>query len=39
MEIALPEPSSAEDVEQALRRVGGEQGVDVSIRELDRDAL
>ena len=39
MEIALPDGVSAEELGQALTRVGGEQGVEVSMRPLEQDAL
>ena len=39
MEIALPEDVSAEELGKALGRVGGEQGVEVSMRPLEQDAL
>ena len=39
MEIAPPAGLPAADVEAALRRVGEEQGVEVSLRALDAEAL
>ena len=39
MEIAPPPGVRVEDVEQALERVGEEQGVEVSLRALDAEAL
>jgi glycine cleavage system transcriptional repressor len=39
MEIALPEDVSADELGEALGRVGGEQGVEVSMRPLEQDAL
>jgi glycine cleavage system transcriptional repressor len=39
MEIAPPPDADAAEIEQALRRVGEEQGVEVSLRALDAEAL
>jgi glycine cleavage system transcriptional repressor len=39
MEVALPGGISPEELEGALREVGARQGVEVSLRELERDAL
>ncbi|HEX8744913.1 MAG TPA: ACT domain-containing protein [Thermoleophilaceae bacterium] len=39
MEIAPPPGVAASEVEEALRRVGEEQGVEVSLRALDAEAL
>src|SRR5438105_1834996 len=39
MEIALPEDVSAEELGKALGHVGDEQGVEVSMRPLEQDAL
>jgi glycine cleavage system transcriptional repressor len=39
MEIALPEGADAAELDAALARVGGEQGVEVSLRPLEQDAL
>jgi glycine cleavage system transcriptional repressor len=39
MEIALPEGADATELDAALARVGGEQGVEVSLRPLEQDAL
>jgi glycine cleavage system transcriptional repressor len=39
MEIAPPPGVAAAEVEEALRRVGEEQGVEVSLRALDTEAL
>ena len=39
MEIALPEASTADDVVSALSVVAEEQGVEVTVRELDQDPL
>jgi glycine cleavage system transcriptional repressor len=39
MEIAPPPGVAAAEVEEALRRVGEEQGVEVSLRALDAEAL
>src|SRR2546423_11875032 len=39
MEISLPEASTAHDVESALSVVAEEQGVEVTVRELDQDPL
>jgi glycine cleavage system transcriptional repressor len=39
MEVALPGGISPEELEGALREVGARQGVEVSLRELARDAL
>ena len=39
MEVALPEGVSAEELGGALAQVGGEQGVEVSLRALEQDAL
>src|SRR5437867_3955559 len=39
MEVALPEGSDPSELATALERVGGEQGVEVSLRPLEQDAL
>jgi glycine cleavage system transcriptional repressor len=39
MEVALPGGISAAGLEQALRQVGEAEGVEVTLRELDQDAL
>ena len=39
MEVALPEGVSAEELGSALAQVAGEQGVEVSLRALEQDAL
>jgi hypothetical protein len=39
MEVALPSGGDADELAAALRSVGGEQGVDVSVRPLEQDAL
>jgi glycine cleavage system transcriptional repressor len=39
MEIALPEDADAAELDAALGRVGGEQGVEVSLRPLEQDQL
>jgi hypothetical protein len=39
MEIAPPPGADAAELEAALRRVGEEQGVEVSLRALDAEAL
>src|SRR5207248_10046972 len=39
MEVALPDGLNAEELDSALARVGGEQGVEVSLRALEQDAL
>ena len=39
MEVALPAEAEAEELGEALRRVGADQGVEVSLRPLDTDAL
>ncbi len=39
MEVALPESVSAEDLEESLAGVGHEHGLEVTLRELDQDAL
>ena len=39
LEIALPPAVSEADLSDGLRRIAGEQGVDVSVRELDDDPL
>jgi glycine cleavage system transcriptional repressor len=39
MEVALPAGAEAEELGEALRRVGADQGVEVSLRPLDTDAL
>jgi glycine cleavage system transcriptional repressor len=39
MEVALPAAASAEQLEAALAEVGQAQGVDVSVRPLEQDAL
>ena len=39
MEIALPEGGDADELRAALDRVAAEQGVDVSLRPLEQDAL
>jgi glycine cleavage system transcriptional repressor len=39
MEIALPTGTSAEGLEAALRSVGDHESVEVTLRELERDAL
>jgi glycine cleavage system transcriptional repressor len=39
MEVALPAGADADDLRQALGRVGADQGVEVSLRPLDTDAL
>lgn len=39
LEVALPEGMCADALEQALRSVGAEQGVDITIRPLESDEL
>jgi glycine cleavage system transcriptional repressor len=39
MEVALPGEVSPDELDRALREVGARQGVEVSLRELERDAL
>ncbi|HKP91817.1 MAG TPA: ACT domain-containing protein [Thermoleophilaceae bacterium] len=39
MELALPASADADELGAALRRVGSDQGVEVSLRPLDTDAL
>jgi glycine cleavage system transcriptional repressor len=39
MEVALPEGADADELQTALERVAGEQGVEVSLRRLEQDAL
>ena len=39
MEVALPDGADVGELEAALQAVGREQGVDVSVRELESDAL
>ena len=39
LEVALPQGGDAGDLEEALEGARGEQGVEVSIRELERDEL
>jgi len=39
MELALPEGLTSEELAGALRKVGGEQGVEVVLRPLEHDAL
>ena len=39
LELSLPEGVSQRDVEEVLARVHDEQGVEVSVRELERDLL
>jgi glycine cleavage system transcriptional repressor len=39
MEVALPDGADAEELGGALERVGGEQGVEVSLRPLEQDTL
>ena len=39
LELSLPEGTSQADLEEALARVRGEQGVQVSVRELEQDVL
>jgi glycine cleavage system transcriptional repressor len=39
LEIVLPAGVSAEEIEQALREVGERQGVELTIRRLEQDAL
>jgi glycine cleavage system transcriptional repressor len=39
MEVALPAGAEAEELGEALRKVGSDQGVEVSLRPLDTDAL
>ncbi len=39
IEVALREGTDAADVEGSLRRIGGEQGVEVVLRELGQEAL
>ena len=39
LEVALPEAAAVAAVEQALRAVGDEQGVEVTVRPLESDAL
>jgi glycine cleavage system transcriptional repressor len=39
MEVALPADASAETLEQALRAVAADEGVEVTLRELEQDAL
>lgn len=39
MEVALPEGADADELQTALERVAGEQGVEVSLRRLEQDTL
>jgi glycine cleavage system transcriptional repressor len=39
MEVALPPGASAERVEAGLKAVGEQEGVEVTVRELEQDAL
>jgi len=39
IEVSLPEGADPAEVEASLRRIGGEQGVEVVLRELGQDAL
>jgi glycine cleavage system transcriptional repressor len=39
MEVALPEGADPAELDSALKRVGGEQGVEVSLRPLEQDTL
>jgi glycine cleavage system transcriptional repressor len=39
LEVVLPDPGEADDVERALEAVGHEQGVEVSFRPLEDDRL
>jgi glycine cleavage system transcriptional repressor len=39
MEVTLPPAASAERLEEALNAVGEQEGVEVTIRELEQDAL
>jgi hypothetical protein len=39
MELALPAGVDADELGEALRRVGADQGVEVSLRPLESDAL
>jgi glycine cleavage system transcriptional repressor len=39
MEVTLPEGASAERMEAALRAVGEQEGVEVTVREIEQDAL
>jgi glycine cleavage system transcriptional repressor len=39
MEVALPEGADPDELAAALDRVGGEQGVEVSLRRLEQDTL
>jgi glycine cleavage system transcriptional repressor len=39
MEVAIPAGASAERVEQGLKAVGEQEGVEVTVRELEQDAL
>jgi glycine cleavage system transcriptional repressor len=39
MEVALPAGAEADELGEALRRVGSEQGVEVTLRPLESDAL
>jgi hypothetical protein len=39
MELALPAGVDPEELREALGRVGADQGVEVSLRPLDTDAL
>jgi hypothetical protein len=39
MEVTLPAEETAEGVEQSLRAVRSEQGVDLTIRPLEQDVL
>jgi hypothetical protein len=39
MEVALPEGLSADAVEESLRAVQEQQGVDLTIRPLEQDVL
>jgi glycine cleavage system transcriptional repressor len=39
MEVALPDGADAAELGAALERVGGQQGVEVSLRPLEQDAL
>ena len=39
MEVAVPAGADAQELDEALRRVGADQGVEVSLRPLETDAL
>jgi glycine cleavage system transcriptional repressor len=39
MEVAVPEALDADELRRALEQVGSEQGVEVSLRSLEQDAL